>query len=521
MKVFLDRNKTLLPRIDVIYLLARLMTLTGIAWMALFGYGTLEPPSFTIMAILLGTFALHLLLFYIAMQGRFDLKLAYLSAIVYDLLLIPLLITYSGGPGSSFYLLYYLTISVAAYVLVFWVATAFTAIACASYLAVIFADINITNLYDILIRIGFVWVYFLAISYASEHMRRSERRLLKLFDTLNQRTSELEKSQAQVEMIYENSRVLASILDSDGVVREVTKILGNVLQYDHFAMVLRDRYSNLFYRSRSINGRNNFHPQAIDADQMGLVRRVCDVGEPIRLKDLNGREDYQPLGEDSRSLLVVPMKSHGQVHGALTAESVNKDHFKERDLQMLSIVSRSAALAFENAELHRRTEELTVIDELTETYNYRYFVQKLQEEKRRALRYNLPLSLIMVDIDWFKKLNDSLGHEAGNRVLKQLSAVIKSCIRDVDVFSRYGGEEFMVILPQTTQHEAATLGERIRAKVERTKFETAMGQISSVTVSVGVSSFPENGRSHEDLVSITDQALYRAKGEGRNLVCTI
>jgi diguanylate cyclase (GGDEF)-like protein len=322
-------------------------------------------------------------------------------------------------------------------------------------------------------------------------------------------------------MIYENSRALAAILDSDGVVREVTKILGNILQYDHFAMVLRDRYGNLFYRSRSINGRNNLHPQAIDADQMGLLRRVCDVGEPIRLKDLNGRDDYGSLGKNSNSLLVVPMKSHGQVQGVLTAESANKDHFQERDLQMLSIVSRSAALALENAELHRRTEELTVIDELTETYNYRYFVQKLQEEKRRALRYNLPLSLIMVDIDWFKKLNDTLGHEAGNRVLKQLSAVIKSCIRDVDIFSRYGGEEFVVILPQTTQQEASTLGERIRARVERTKFETASGQLSTVTVSVGVSSFPENGRSHEDLVSITDQALYRAKGEGRNLVCTI
>lgn len=521
MKIFLDRNKTILPRIDVIYLLTRLMTLSGIGWLAIFGYGEYQAPSDYLMFFVLGTFTLHLLLFYVAMQGRFDLKLAYLSAIIYDLLLIPLLITYTGGSNSSFYLLFYLTISVAAYVLVFWVATAFTAVVTASYLAVILTDISIANLFDIVIRIGFVWVYFLAISYASDHMRRSERRLLKLFDTLNQRTSELEKSQAQVEMIYENSRILAAILDSDGVVREVTKILGNILQYDHFAMILRDRFGNCFYRSRSINGRNNLHPQAIDAGQMGLVRRVCDVGESVRLKDVTGRDDYRPLGDDTKSLLVVPMKSHGQVRGVLTAESINTDHFKERDLQLLSIVSRSAALAFENAELHRRTEELTVIDELTETYNYRYFVQKLQEEKRRALRYNLPLSLIMVDIDWFKKLNDSLGHEAGNKVLKQLSAVIKSCIRDVDVFCRYGGEEFVVVLPQTTQEEAATLGERIRAKVERTKFDTSSDHPSSVTVSVGVSSFPENGRSHEDLVSVTDQALYRAKGEGRNLVCTI
>ena len=124
-------------------------------------------------------------------------------------------------------------------------------------------------------------------------------------------------------------------------------------------------------------------------------------------------------------------------------------------------------MALENAELHKRTEELTIIDELTETFNYRYFVQKLQEEKRRALRYTVPLSLIMVDIDWFKKLNDSYGHEVGNIVLKDISSIIKRCVRDVDLFARYGGEEFAVILPQTGVGEAHRIGERIREQVEK------------------------------------------------------
>ena len=188
---------------------------------------------------------------------------------------------------------------------------------------------------------------------------------------------------------------------------------------------------------------------------------------------------------------------------------------------MLSAVARSAGLALENAELHRKTEELTIIDELTGIYNYRYFVQKLQEEKRRALRYDLPLSLIMVDIDWFKKLNDNYGHEIGNEVLKQLANVIRRCIRDVDIFSRYGGEEFVIILPQTPRGEASHIGERIRSQVEQEIISTGNGSKVKITVSVGVSSFPENGKSHEELVSVADQALYRAKGDGRNLVCVI
>jgi diguanylate cyclase (GGDEF)-like protein len=145
-------------------------------------------------------------------------------------------------------------------------------------------------------------------------------------------------------------------------------------------------------------------------------------------------------------------------------------------------------------------------------------VHKLEEEKKRALRYDLPLSLIMVDIDWFKKINDSYGHEVGNMVLEELSQIIKGCIRDVDIFCRYGGEEFVVILPQTPVREAEQIGERIRSEVE-TRVMTYEENIRlKITVSVGVSAFPENGRSHEELVSAADQALYQAKGSGKNLV---
>ena len=171
--------------------------------------------------------------------------------------------------------------------------------------------------------------------------------------------------------------------------------------------------------------------------------------------------------------MIVPMISHGAVSGVLTAEASEVNHFSEKDVQMLTVIARSAALALDNAILHKRTEELTTMDELTETYNYRYFETRLDDERRRAFRYDMPLSLVMVDIDWFKKLNDSYGHENGNLVLKQLSAIIKTCIRDVDVFARYGGEEFAIILPQTSLAEASMIGERIRSRVEVAIFKLA------------------------------------------------
>jgi diguanylate cyclase (GGDEF)-like protein len=503
----------------MIYLYTRILTLVSLVWFAMFG--GLADNIDTLFYLIIGTFLAHLLVFIAAVRGKFDLKLAYLSAIIYDLISIPLFISYTGGMESSFYLLFYLTVSVAAYVLTFWFATTVTLIVSAVYILTVFTELSVSTGLDFSMRIGLFWVYFLALSYASDFLRRSEQRLLKLFDTLNMRTSELEKSQAQLEMIYENTRNLAAILDSEGVVREVMRIMGGTLQFTHYAVIFKDKLGRFYYRARCLDNQPNYHLVAIEDSRTELIRKVSSMDEPIYLKDAKGRRDYLPLDKKVRSVMIVPMTSYGHAHGLLVAESKESKQFRERDVKLLSIVARSAALALENAELHRRTEELTIIDELTDTYNYRYFVRKLDEERKRALRYDLPLSLIMVDIDWFKKINDSYGHEVGNEVLVALSNIIKCCIRDVDIFARYGGEEFVIILPQTPQAEASRIGERIRDQVESTIIETQDTGKLKITVSVGVTSFPENGKSHEEIVSIADQALYRAKGSGKNLVCSI
>lgn len=517
--LFHDRNRTLLPRIDTIFLLTRIMVISSLVWLVfVHGMGEGEQHLFY---YLIGAFAAFLGIFGLGMLERFDLKLAYLSTIVFDTLAIPLIILYTGEVYSPYFLVYFLTISASTYLLTFWYSFGVIVLITIGFLISSVTGLTLESMFDLVMRAGFLWVFYLALLYASDYMRRSEKRLLGLFNTLNRRTAELEKSQAHLAMIYDHSRTLAGILDADSVVKEVMRILGTILGYRAFAIVFMDRAGNFLYRARSTGGQNNYHLKAISHDDAGLIRRVAALGDPTIIRSLRGRDDIIPLDESTQSMLLVPMLAHGSMQGVLIAEAAEADRFHERDQQMLSVVARSAGLALENAELHRRTEELTLIDELTETYNYRYFVQKLQEEKRRAVRYRVPLSLIMVDIDWFKKLNDSYGHESGNLVLRELSRIIKKCIRDVDIFVRYGGEEFAIILPQTTLSEARVIGERIRDQVEQAGFKIPGYDPLHITVSVGVTSFPENGKTEEELVSIADQALYRAKGEGRNLVCSI
>jgi len=511
----------MLPRVDSILLLSRLMVVFAVG--VLLFQNELNLQGTILLSILSGTFLFQLILFWILIkQGKYDLKKAYLVIIIFELIYIPVLIYYTGGIESNFYLFYCLTVIFSAYMLTSRVATFISSFISASYIILVYDDLQVTNIVHVLVRIGLIWFLSLTLSFVFDYIRRSEGRLLKLFDTLNKRTSELERSQAHLELIYENTRVLAGILDVDEVIAEVMRITGKLMNYPASGILLKGPGGNFIYRGRDIDGQPNFHLKAADSESNALILRVAKQTESVTVKDIGERDDYQPQRSNTRSVMIVPMVAHGKTIGILTAESSKTGAFGEKDQNMLTVVARAAGMSLENAMLHHKMEELTITDELTGVYNYRYFAEKLKEEQRRAARYDLPLSLIMLDIDWFKKFNDTYGHEVGNIVLKGITNVVKKCIRDVDILCRYGGEEFVVILPQTPQIEVTPIGERIRQQIYEANFGSGenISQLK-VTVSVGISSFPENGKPYDELLSITDNALYRAKGSGKNKVCVI
>ncbi|MFH2035631.1 MAG: sensor domain-containing diguanylate cyclase [Candidatus Zixiibacteriota bacterium] len=482
-----------------------------------------SPSGFAALISLSITYLVTMIIFWRLMKiGTRDLKRAYLALILFDTFFSTMLIIYNGGYQSNFYLLYYPVVMFAAYLLTIGSTLSFVGLISIAYALIIMEDLTFKDSLDVAIRIGLLWFLSMAITFVSQHVRRSENRLLKLLDTLNMRTSELEKSQAHLEMIYDNSRILGGMLDVEGVIEGVMKITGELLSYPASGILLLGPGESLIYRGRNIGGRGNYHLKAVNNKKSGLLIKVASQTKPVIVKDITDREDYEPLNKRAKSVIIIPLVIQKKPNGLLIAESPNVGGFSERDEKMLSVVARSAAMALENATLHKRTEELTITDELTGIFNYRYFTRTLKEEQRRASRYDLPLSMIMLDIDHFKSFNDTYGHEIGNIVLKGITNVVKKCIRDVDIFARYGGEEFVIILPQTPQVVVTKIGERIREQIECTVFGgTDDIPELKVTVSVGISSFPENGRGHDELLSIVDQALYRAKGAGRNKVCVI
>jgi diguanylate cyclase (GGDEF)-like protein len=323
--------------------------------------------------------------------------------------------------------------------------------------------------------------------------------------------------------VYEASRDLGTILKVENLIERVLFISRNLYGYPSSELLLWNQTKKkllLHGRVRNLDTVIFTEPRPVHLSS--IFKAVLETGE-ARRNVRRGEKTGGDRRDEYRAQLVAPMIFQGKTIGILNAESPEVNAFSERDEHVFSILANSAAMAMENALLHRQMEQLTISDELTGIFNYRFFKMRLEEETKRSVRYGQPLSLIMIDIDWFKRFNDTYGHETGNRLLQGIARVITGCIRDVDIQARYGGEEFMVILPQTGQEEAYKIGERIRQQIAEARFEVGPNgeELVSVTVSVGISCYPENGRPYEELVESVDQALYRAKGAGKNLVCTV
>jgi diguanylate cyclase (GGDEF)-like protein len=228
--------------------------------------------------------------------------------------------------------------------------------------------------------------------------------------------------------------------------------------------------------------------------------------------------DHQP---SLRQILSVPVIQPGdRVGGVLTVGNKrNGKPFSSEDVDTLLTLSIHAAVAIENARFVIEMEKQAATDGLTGCLNHRELQGHLDEEVDRAARYAKVFSLLMIDVDNFKLINDAHGHPAGDVMLKNLVGVIHGIIRPVDLLGRYGGEEFSVILPETNREGAKAVAERILKAVDEATFSTPQGQSVHMSVSIGIASFPLDADSRSSLVSAADEALFTAKGGGRNRSC--
>jgi len=258
----------------------------------------------------------------------------------------------------------------------------------------------------------------------------------------------------------------------------------------------------------------------------GVSGHVIDSGQPIVAKDLR-LEGHHPAPPERRyktnSFISYPITIGGRKVGVLNVTDKSGGRtFDEVDLGLLEIIGPQVALALERAEWQERATEfqlMSITDPLTALPNRRYLEERLMEELNRSKRYDLPMSFLMIDIDDFKAYNDKNGHQAGDLALQITAQCLKGGLRSADVASRYGGEEFCILLPQTAMSEAGAIADRIRQRVRTTHFPHGKTQpLGCVTVSIGVSTFSPLVNTSESIIAAADRALYQAKHMGKDRV---
>jgi len=253
----------------------------------------------------------------------------------------------------------------------------------------------------------------------------------------------------------------------------------------------------------------------------GVAGWVAETGKPAIVNDTKRDPRFSASVDtktsfETRSILCAPLISRGRTIGVLEILNKKGGAFNRRDLELVLTLVEPCAIAIENAILFQRTEQLTITDDLTRLFNSRYLNLYLGREIKRCKRHGIPLSVIFLDLDGFKSINDQYGHLAGSGTLTEVGGILALGVRESDILARYGGDEFVVVLPETPASGALVIAERLRRAIEEHRFLEPQGIAARISASFGIATYPDHALSPEGLIQKADQAMYRVKEREKN-----
>jgi diguanylate cyclase (GGDEF)-like protein len=336
------------------------------------------------------------------------------------------------------------------------------------------------------------------------------------------------QSEEFAESISELNKSISEIIHTfntymDGIYDKIVDVMTDLFNAEKGSLMIPDENSRLIIKS--IKGLNKWLVQDIKVEKgEGIAGKVFKDGNPLfseNIENLNLPYVKPKRHYKTGSFISMPISFNSDVLGVLNlSDKITGEPFSKFDVNFLNCFSLVTSLLIKMAEFCKKAEqlkELSITDSLTGVYNKRYFYERLTEEIHRSERYSFIFSIAIFDIDDFKLFNDTEGHLAGDMVLKDIANIAHKSLRSNDIISRFGGEEFTILMPQTDKEEAFIVAERIRNNIKEflTRTWEKFPQ-PSITVSIGVSSFPEDGKDSDSLINNADLALYKAKAEGKN-----
>jgi diguanylate cyclase (GGDEF)-like protein len=329
---------------------------------------------------------------------------------------------------------------------------------------------------------------------------------------------------SEVTVFHELGKALTSSLQLDQVLRTIMEKINEVLRPDTWSLLLMDAdKGELYFQIATGKGADALKDVRIKLGQ-GLAGWVAKTGEVVVVPDTT--KDSRFFGQvdektkmETRSIVAVPVRFREQCLGVIELiNCIGAEGFSARDLALLEALADYAAIAIENARHVQRIHELTITDDCTSLYNARHLNFMLDTEIYRSHRYAFEFSLIFIDLDHFKQVNDTHGHLMGSKLLSEIGTAIKDKCRLIDLAFRYGGDEFVVLLPQTSKENAMGVARRLHKLIRETPWLKDPGLNVGLTASVGVASYPSDSRSKAELLHLADEAMYLVKNTSRDSV---
>ena len=332
----------------------------------------------------------------------------------------------------------------------------------------------------------------------------------------------LERKIKELSVFHEVGKALTSTLDLSEVLQTIMEKISSFFRPDTWSMLMVDEETEELYFEIAIGeGAEALRHVRLKKDE-GIAGWVATRGELLVVPNVAADPRFAPRLDEiskfqTRSVVCVPIRGRERVLGVIELINyVAELRLSEDDLFRLQALADYAAIAIENARYVQRIHELTITDDCTKLYNSRHLHSILEAEVYRSTRYHYEFSLIFIDLDYFKRVNDRHGHLVGSKLLSQLGQLIKIHLRLIDFGFRYGGDEFVILLPQTPKRSAINVARRLHQLIARHSFLQEEGLNIQLTASLGIASFPDDAQNKEDLIRLADQAMYMVKDNHRN-----
>lgn len=348
---------------------------------------------------------------------------------------------------------------------------------------------------------------------------------------LNEANREIElltKSHQQISRLSQMGKEITSSLDLEEISFTIYNILADLMEVTMFGIGLYDEKKNEILVQLAVENQKKLKPTIISLDRKDSFAVRCFLDNQVLVIN-DAHKEYSKyvkkiassknLQEDGiQSLLYIPLEVSNKLIGVLTVQSTSKNAYDEYKLEMVKALASYIAIAVENSNLYERVQKMASLDTVTNLYNRAHFINLAEKEFKKFKRKQLGFSLIMFDLDHFKKINDRYGHDVGDITLRHVAYICKERLRESDLFSRYGGDEFMILLAQTELEGARVLAENLLKIINNSAISLENDQTFSLTASFGITSVQEKDLSLKDTLKRVDLALYQAKNSGRNRV---